>query len=362
MRNIKYKLRSILLLLATIFCAKFVLAQNMEGVKVQNMSHYFGTFTRNQGVKVHEFELENTGADALIINRVKSTCGCTVAEWTRTPILPGKKGTVKVQFDPKKYSGYFSKSVEVYTNRSTNAINLQVSGRVQVNNKISDDFVCFVGDLKADKKEIEFGIAEADMLELKQEVRFINVMRDTISLNVKSLPSAFKLEQTNTVLAPGENSKLTISCNPSLIKEWGTLNGKMKLEIKRGAKTEIIDFPIKLARMDAFSKLSKEQREKAAKLVCSNSDSLKLDATSKLNTVKIALDNAGASDLLIRSIELEGNDIKVKKYDKQIAPGKTGYLILNYSNTINKQLKQNLVIWSNSPSNYRLSIPIEVKH
>src|SRR5687768_12376413 len=54
----------------------------------------------HQGDKVnHTFTFKNTGTQPLIVSNVFTTCGCTVSEWTKTPVLPGKTGILKASFD-----------------------------------------------------------------------------------------------------------------------------------------------------------------------------------------------------------------------------------------------------------------------
>ncbi len=78
------------------------------------------------------FEFTNTGNAPLIINRVKSSCGCTVAEKPTQPIMPGKSGRIKVHYNTN-HVGPFRKTVTVYTN-ATNVPNgivvLKIKGRV----------------------------------------------------------------------------------------------------------------------------------------------------------------------------------------------------------------------------------------
>lgn len=63
------------------------------------------------------FTFENTGDKPLIISKVSTSCGCTVPEWSKNPILPGKKGSIKVGYNTN-IVGNFNKTVEVYSNDS----------------------------------------------------------------------------------------------------------------------------------------------------------------------------------------------------------------------------------------------------
>ncbi|MBK7806168.1 MAG: DUF1573 domain-containing protein [Saprospiraceae bacterium] len=49
----------------------------------------------------HVFKLKNTGSEPLIISNAKGSCGCTVPEWPKDAIAPGKSGEIKVVFDSK---------------------------------------------------------------------------------------------------------------------------------------------------------------------------------------------------------------------------------------------------------------------
>ncbi|HLA56181.1 MAG TPA: DUF1573 domain-containing protein [Flavobacterium sp.] len=61
-----------------------------------------------------EFEFRNTGDTTVLITNVQPTCGCTVAEYTKTPIKPGEKATVKATFNAAN-KGAFTKTIKVTT-------------------------------------------------------------------------------------------------------------------------------------------------------------------------------------------------------------------------------------------------------
>ena len=77
--------------------------------------HDFGTI--NQGDKVNYFfTFKNSGANDLIIKRALGSCGCTVPEFPKEPIAPGKEAKMKVTFNSTGKSGKVEKSVSVYAN------------------------------------------------------------------------------------------------------------------------------------------------------------------------------------------------------------------------------------------------------
>ncbi len=63
----------------------------------------------------YKFEFTNTGDEPLIISNVRTSCHCTVASYTKTPILPGKSDIVKLDLDTEML-GQFTKDIVVYSN------------------------------------------------------------------------------------------------------------------------------------------------------------------------------------------------------------------------------------------------------
>ena len=96
---------------------------------VSPTTHDFGDLKLNVP-STHDFNFKNTGDAPLIIDNVRSICGCTATEWTETPILPGKEGYVKVVFDARK-AGYFYKKVTVYFNHQKKGEKLYLEGFVE---------------------------------------------------------------------------------------------------------------------------------------------------------------------------------------------------------------------------------------
>ncbi len=60
----------------------------------------FGTVTDGDKV-TYNYKFTNTGKEPLIISNAKGSCGCTVPDWPRDPIAPGKSSEIKVVFDSK---------------------------------------------------------------------------------------------------------------------------------------------------------------------------------------------------------------------------------------------------------------------
>ena len=89
----------------------------------------YGTVKANSdGNKV--FTFTNTGDKPLIISNVQPGCGCTASEYTKEPILPGKKGEIKVHYNTATVAP-FKKTIDVFSNDPANGrIVLYIQGTV----------------------------------------------------------------------------------------------------------------------------------------------------------------------------------------------------------------------------------------
>lgn len=122
-------MKKILLFVAMIaMSVGFISAQNKAEIKFDNTTHNYGTFSESTKVNC-VFTFTNIGDAPLVIHQAVASCGCTVPEYTQEPVMPGKKGTIKVTYDGTgKYPGHFKKSITLRTNAKTEMIRLFVEG------------------------------------------------------------------------------------------------------------------------------------------------------------------------------------------------------------------------------------------
>ncbi len=78
------------------------------------------------------FTFTNTGNEPLIISNAKGSCGCTVPEWPKTPIAPGEKGEIAIEFNSKGKKGKQTKTVTIQANTDPNPTRLTVKANVLV--------------------------------------------------------------------------------------------------------------------------------------------------------------------------------------------------------------------------------------
>jgi len=101
---------------------------NAPEITFEKTTHDYGTVVKG-GDGSCEFKFKNTGIEPLILSNVSSSCGCTVPEWPREPILKGKTASIKVKYDTNRLSA-INKTITVMSNAKNSAVQLRIIGNV----------------------------------------------------------------------------------------------------------------------------------------------------------------------------------------------------------------------------------------
>lgn len=99
-------------------------------IKFDKDTFNFGEVLEGERVS-HSFVFTNTGDNDLVISNARGSCGCTVPEWPKEPISPGKSGKIDVVFNSEGKPGNAIKSVTVSTNTEPATHQLFITGFVK---------------------------------------------------------------------------------------------------------------------------------------------------------------------------------------------------------------------------------------
>ena len=122
-------MKKIFLLLMMLASLVAYAKQEQPEIKFDKTVHNFGTFSEKTPVQTAVFAFTNIGKAPLIINQAIASCGCTIPSYTKEPIMPGEKGTVKVTYNGKgKFPGHFKKSITIRTNGKVEMVRLYIEG------------------------------------------------------------------------------------------------------------------------------------------------------------------------------------------------------------------------------------------
>lgn len=101
---------------------------NAQEFKFQEELINYGKIDKgSNGAKV--FLFKNVGDQPIIIEKIQSSCGCTVPKKPEKPIMPGENGEIKVSYDTKRIGG-FSKSITIFSNAKNPRKIIKIKGIV----------------------------------------------------------------------------------------------------------------------------------------------------------------------------------------------------------------------------------------
>ena len=103
-------------------------APKATGLTFKDDTFNFGDIPKGTPA-THEFTFKNTSKQTVLITGVKASCGCTAADYTKTPIKPGESGMVKATYNAAN-EGAFTKTVTVTANDTETPKVLTIKGKV----------------------------------------------------------------------------------------------------------------------------------------------------------------------------------------------------------------------------------------
>ena len=196
-----------------LFCA--VQAFALGKFKFEKEVHDFGIVQEGE-LATYEFQFTNVGDEPIIMTGVHASCGCTTPIWTKDPVLPGKTGVIKVQYNSKGRIGVFNKSITINSNAEPNTKVLYIKGIVDPveEQTLTAEQLKVTPLLGVDKSEYNFGQIE---LNSEHSAKFKVTNTGVQPLKVSSVTSGcncvtFKMDKTE--VKKGESATLTITYKP----------------------------------------------------------------------------------------------------------------------------------------------------
>jgi hypothetical protein len=101
---------------------------NKAEFKFNEEKHDFGKVAQGTPVTT-VFTYINVGVEPLILTEVKPTCGCTIADYTKTPVKKGESGKITITYNAAVV-GPFTKTIVVTSNAKTPQKYLNIIGEV----------------------------------------------------------------------------------------------------------------------------------------------------------------------------------------------------------------------------------------
>ena len=177
----------------------------------------------------HEFVITNSGNQELLIDRVISSCGCTVVEVSPKNVAPTQSAKVKVEFDTTGFSGYKTKSVRIYSNDPESSMTtLYLEGRVE-------------SELVVEPALLSFEKIQQAKVSLASQEVVVKVRDLDSDIKIKSVRSPSKRLIIKEIEADDQFRRLAVMLKPDL--PIGEFRDRVLIRLD-GASSKSLNIPV----------------------------------------------------------------------------------------------------------------------
>lgn len=319
----------------------------------------FGKIAEEKGPVTKEFTFTNTGAQPLIIQNVKASCGCTTPDWTKDPILPGKKGFIKATYNPHGRPGPFNKSITVTSNAENSNVVLIIKGEVIPKPRtIEDDYPMQIGGIRLKTNHLAFIKVFNNQIKT-DSVQIVNTSDENIKLTFNNVPEHLSVKAIPSELKPKQKGSIVVTYDGNKQKEWGFVMDR--LDIMLNGKSEPNNrLSVSATIEEDFSKLTPEQKANAPKANFNTKEfNFGTITEGEVKDFDFVLTNDGKSDLIIRKVKASCGCTAVAPSETTIKPGKSTIIKASF-NSSGKSGKQNktITVITNDPDNASITLRV----
>ena len=194
-------------------CTATAAAPTASALKFDTLHHDFGTIREQDGKVSHTFGFVNAGRKPVVILTVQTTCGCTVASFSKRPVMPGQRGEITLTYNPADRPGVFTRDADVYGSDRTILATLRIEGNVEPRERSIAELYPFDlgGGLRSSATFVPFGYVAHG--EPKQSyIDIANTSSRDIKLNIKWLQSSGLLSaEMPSTLSPGGRGEIRLT-------------------------------------------------------------------------------------------------------------------------------------------------------
>ena len=327
--------------------------------------HDFGVIFEKDGKVSCAMRFVNEGDSALVVARVRPSCGCTAGDFTRTPIEPGDTGVVTLTYNPAGRPGSFSKDVFVFTNGTVRRTQLVIKGNVISSPETIDEhYPVAVGALRLDARTLPLG----EVVRNKSRMGYFrgyNASADTLLVTTHDVPKHLDVRAVPDTVPPGQVTTITVYFDAKKAPLWG-LNEEVlnimaePMAVPSSTPSGITQVEVMALVTEDFSWLGEEDLRHAPVMSLSCGDRLDFGVMPRGGIVSrtFEITNKGDDKLLLRRL-WTGNEAITASADKtELKRGKkaTVTVAIDTSRYQEPMLNALLTIMTNDPSNPRFTL------
>ncbi|MDR0509553.1 MAG: DUF1573 domain-containing protein [Rikenellaceae bacterium] len=267
------------------------------------------------GSTARVFRFVNAGPSPVVIERATATCGCTVAEFSNKPVMPGDSGEIRVTFNPAGRKGIFSANVYVRTSEGSHV--LTMAGEVVPRpSTVEEEYpVTIAGGCRLSDGRLFLGrVAQGRVKRLA--IGVVNTTERTVSITVKGAHGRYTVSSPRQ-LAPGCGDSIRVSCDLRNGAVYGLLDDTLTVVVD--GRRPGIRIPVRAFAIDDFD--GTDQASAPQAIFSLEYEDLGTLSMGTVITRDATLRNAGKSPLTIRSVQTGGGLTTTLRAGDRVAPG-----------------------------------------
>lgn len=324
------------------------------------VEHDFGSFSDSLKTVTCQMRFVNTGDEPLVISKVKSSCGCTAAEYPRTPIAPGDTSAVELRYSSRDIPGEFEKNVWVYTNGDPSKTLLTVKGLVIGSpENILEKYPVGEGAVRFSHASLPLG----EVTKGRQREAFVtgyNTGEQAMQTTVVGLPPHIKARVLPDTIMPGKLVTVSFFYDSWTAPLWGLNTDSVTIVTHPVADTtdvQVLPFSIMAQVKEDFSRLTDKERSNAPDAVFS-ADKLDFgtltgdEAVTRSFTIK----NEGKNNLIIRRLYIPEGNITAQADMLEVKKGKKATIGVTVNGCKETMLNTTLTVITNDPYQPRQTV------
>lgn len=345
---------------AVAFCLGTCLSAQTS-LQISEQVHNLGNITWQEPIEV-TFRVQNISQQPILIDQLRTDCGCTLVTTSSAEILPGHDAVITARYDAAML-GHFAKRVSFRASTEPDPIILTLTGRVVYNAQGKTEVYPYrIGDVSLNAEMIEFEDVYRGETPV-QTIRLYNAGQTTIEPQLLHLPKFLKATSFPEKIYPGRNGVIDVVLDPKELDHYGLTQSQVYLGTYAGERVSLAnEIPVSVTLLPT-SALSTSPSGQTPELQLSEKV-IRLGSMNGKKKIKteMLIANTGTAPLDIEALQVYNPGISVRIDNQHVEPGKTAKVKITVSKLIfSFKGRTRILLLTNDPDCPKATIDLQVE-